>query len=161
MPLAGTDRRIGLMRQSVKMCIWLGSPDCYRNQDNVLRSPSEMTSARDRSDMALRASPINRTYRNGRIAGTSDERGGTTPFNLLPAPAGGPSEAAGHPASTPYDVAAWWCRYIVPRGGVLLDPFCGSATMLQAGLDHGASRVIGIEKESKYVEIARRRISEC
>jgi tRNA G10 N-methylase Trm11 len=36
MPLTGTDRRIGLMRQSVKMCIWLGSPDCYRNQDNVL-----------------------------------------------------------------------------------------------------------------------------
>jgi DNA modification methylase len=41
---------------------------------------------------------------------------------------------------------------------VLLDPFCGSGTMLQAGLDHGASGVIGIEKEAKYVEIARRRI---
>jgi DNA modification methylase len=85
--------------------------------------------------------------------------GGTTPFNLLPAPAGGPSEAGGHPAATPYDVAAWWSRYILPAGGVLLDPFCGSGTMLQAGLDHGASGVIGIDKEAKYLEIARRRIS--
>lgn len=118
-----------------------------------------MTSARNRSDMALRGSPINRTYRNGRIAGVADERGGTTPFNLLPAPVGGPNEAGGHPASTPYDVAAWWCRYIVPIGGVLLDPFCGSGTMLQAAIDHGASSAIGIEKEAKYVEIARRRIS--
>ena len=36
MPLAGTRRTQGLMRQSVKMCVWLGAPDCYRNQDNVL-----------------------------------------------------------------------------------------------------------------------------
>ena len=30
--------------------------------------------------------------------------------------------------------------------------------MLVAGFDHGASRVIGIEKEKKYLAIARRRI---
>jgi len=30
--------------------------------------------------------------------------------------------------------------------------------MLVAGLDHGASRVIGIEKEKKYLAIAKRRI---
>jgi hypothetical protein len=144
--LAGTDRRIGLMRQSVKMCVWLGPADCYRNQDNVLRTPSERTSARDRADMALRESATGRTFRTGRIAGAADESGGTTSFNLLPAPVGGPSEAGGHPAATPYDVAAWWCRYILPGGGVLLDPFCGSGTMVQAGLDHGASGVIGIEK---------------
>jgi DNA modification methylase len=57
-------------------------------------------------------------------------------------------------------VAAWWCRYILPRrNGVLLDPFCGSGTMLLAGLDHGASRVIGIEKEKQYLAIAKRRIT--
>ena len=141
MPLAGTDRRIGLMRQSVKMCVWLGPPDCFRDQGKVLCTPSEMTSARNRADMAMRTSPIGRRYRNGRIAGAADERGGTTPFNLLPAPAGGPSEAGGHPAATPYDVAAWWCRYILPEGGVLLDPFCGSGTMLQAGLDQHPSPI--------------------
>ena len=54
MPLAGTDRKCGLMRQSVKMCVWLGQADCYRNQDRVLWTPSEATSARHRADIALR-----------------------------------------------------------------------------------------------------------
>ena len=97
--------------------------------------------------------------RNGTIAEAADERGGTTPFNLLPASSGGqPGGTEGHPAATPYDVAAWWCRYLLPPGGVLLDPFCGSGTMLMAGLDHGASKVIGIDKEARYLDIARRRI---
>ena len=84
MPLAGTNRKYGLLRQSVKMCIWLGSPDCYRNQDAVLWTPSQATSARHRADIALRTGPSGRTYRNSTIAKSADERGGTTPFNLLP-----------------------------------------------------------------------------
>jgi DNA modification methylase len=107
----------------------------------------------------LYAGPSGRTYRNSTIAKSADERGGTTPFNLLPIPTGGsPGGAEDHPAATPYDVAAWWCRYILPPDGVLLDPFCGSGTMLVAGLDHGASRVIGIDREKKYLGIAKRRI---
>jgi DNA modification methylase len=50
-----------------------------------------------------------------------------------------------HPAATPYDVAAWWCRYILPPGGELFDPFRGSGTMLVAGLELTASKVIGID----------------
>jgi DNA modification methylase len=46
----------------------------------------------------------------------------------------------------------------LPEGDVLLDPFCGSGSMLVAGLDEGASQVIGIDKEAKYLETARRRI---
>jgi site-specific DNA-methyltransferase (adenine-specific) len=80
-------------------------------------------------------------------------------MNLLPIPTGGqPGGAGEHPAATPYDVAAWWSRYILPPDGVLLDPMCGSETMLVAGLDHGASHVIGIDKEPEYLGIARRRI---
>jgi 23S rRNA G2069 N7-methylase RlmK/C1962 C5-methylase RlmI len=30
--------------------------------------------------------------------------------------------------------------------------------MLLAGLDHGASKVVGIDKEAKYLRVARRRI---
>ena len=159
MPLAGTNRKYGLLRQSVKMCIWLGSPDCYRNQDAVLWTPSQATSARHRADIALRTGPSGRTFRNSTIAKSADERGGTTPFNLLPISTGGqPGGAEHHPAATPYDVAAWWCKYILPPDGVLLDPFCGSGTMLQAGLDCGASRVIGIDREKKYLATAKRRI---
>ena len=161
LPLAGTNRKYGLLRQSVKMCVWLGPPDCHRNQDAVLWTPSQAMATKHRTDFALRVGPAGRTYRNGTIAQAADERGGTTPFNLLPIPNGGrPGGTEHHPATTPYDVVAWWCRYLLPPRGVLLDPFCGSGTMLLAGLDHGASRVIGIDWEKKYLAIARRRIAK-
>ena len=48
----------------------------------------------------------------------------------------------------------------MPPAGVLLDCMAGSGTMLVAGLDHGASKVIGIEKEAKYLKSARKRIEE-
>jgi hypothetical protein len=57
-----------------------------------------------------------------------------------------------------YRPAWWWCRYLLPAGGVLLDPFVGSGTMLTAALDCGAAKVIGIDKEKKYLAIARRNI---
>jgi DNA methylase len=161
MPLGGIKREQGLMRPSVKACVWLGSPDCYRNQGNVLLTPSEGNSALHRADILLRTGPSGKTYRNSTIAKAADERGGTTPFNCLPIPLGGDGHVGNtHPAVTPLDVAAWWCRYILPPGGVLLDPFCGSGTMLLAGLDHGASQVIGIEKEKKYLRMAKLRIAE-
>jgi DNA modification methylase len=161
MPLSGTNRKQGLLRHSVKLCVWLGPANCYRNQENVLWMPSDTIFAEGKSDMALRTTPSGRTYRDGRIADTAEERGGTTPFNLLPVPAGATSATSnGHPASLPYDVAAWWVKYLLPPQGVLLDCFCGSGTVLTAGLDFGASRVIGIEKERKYIKIAEKRIAE-
>lgn len=61
---------------------------------------------------------------------------------------------------TPYAVAFWWVKYLLPPNGVLLDCFAGSGTMLAAGLDFGASKVIGIEKEKKYLKIAAKRIAQ-
>ncbi len=159
MPLTGSSRKDGLMRQSVKMCVWLGPANCYRNQDNVLWLPSDALFAEHRSGKALRHTPAGRSYRDGRIAETVEERGGTTPFNLLPVAVGGAAGAGtGHPATTPYDVAAWWVKYLLPQDGVLLDCFAGSGTMLAAGLDFGAGQVIGIEKLKKYIRIAENRI---
>ena len=57
LPLGGIKRDQGLMRPSVKMCVWLGPPDCHRNQDAVLWTPSDELSARHRSDIALRTGP--------------------------------------------------------------------------------------------------------
>ena len=59
-----------------------------------------------------------------------------------------------------HDVAAWWVKYLLPKNGVLLDCFAGSGTMLLAGLDFGASRVIGIDKQKKYLKIAEKRLCE-
>jgi DNA modification methylase len=96
---------------------------------------------------------------DAQLYGTADQRGGTTPFNLLPIPTGGQRPGReDHPAATPYRLAWWWCRYLLPAGGVLLDPFAGSGTMLTAALDCGAAKVIGIDKEKKYLAIARRNI---
>ena len=62
------------------------------------------------------------------------------------------------PAVTPLAVCDWWMQYLLPPGGVALDCFVGSASSLIAALDQGASKVIGIEREKKYIEIARRRV---
>jgi DNA modification methylase len=160
MPVSGNNRKIGLLRPSVKFCVWLGSPDCVRFQDRVLWTPSDGALAQRRSDNALRSPPSEMTTRRDRMVAAIDERGGSTPFNLLPLAAGGESTDAGdHPTSTPYRVVDWWCRYLLPSGGVLLDPFVGSGTTLVAGLDNGASKVIGIDREAKFLKTARRRIA--
>jgi len=159
MPLVTSHRKHGLLRHSVKMCVWLGPANCYRNQDNVLWLPSDNLFAEGKSEKALRNTPSGRSYRDGRIAETVEERGGTTPFNWLPVAAGGISATSnGRPATTPYDLPAWWVKYLLPQGGVLLDCFAGSGTMLAAGLDFGASQVIGIEQHKKYTKIAVKRI---
>lgn len=159
LPSACANRKNGLMRQSVKMCVWLGPTNCFRNQENVLWLPSDDNFAQSKADSALRIMPSGQHYRGSRIADTVAERGGSTPFNLLPVAAGGSSAPnIEHPAQTPYDVAAWWTKYLLPQGGVLLDCFAGSGTMLAAGLDFGASKVIGIEQQKKYMKIAEKRI---
>ena len=108
--------------------------------------------------MLRRISPSGGTRRTSTITAAAVERGGTTPFNLIPLSVSAQSDSGGHPAATPYDIAAWWCKYILPPDGVVLDPFCGSGTMLAAALDNGASKVIGIEKEKQYLKTAERRI---
>lgn len=158
LPAAGTNRRQGLLRQSMKMCLWLGAPNCYRDQQAVLWEASDGHAARKWSDRALRNRPSGNTMRDGRAAETSAARGGTTPFNLLPIPNVDTRATGEHPSSTPYELAAWWCRYLLPKGGSLLDPFCGSGSTIQAGLDCGASAVTGIDKVRKYLTTARDRI---
>jgi hypothetical protein len=45
LPLSGTKRHQGLLRSSVKMCVWLRASNCYRNRDNVLCLPSDVNFA--------------------------------------------------------------------------------------------------------------------
>jgi DNA modification methylase len=109
----------------------------------------------------VRRGPSGRTYNHGEMTETVEARGGSTPFNLLPVATGGTSaDKNSHQSKTPYDVVAWWVKYLLPPGGVLLDSFAGSGTMLVAGLDFGASQVIGIEQQKKYLKMAERRILE-
>lgn len=162
-PTVHVRRTNGLMRPSLKACVWLGSSTCFRDQDSVLWTQSDANAAVNRSDRALRKLPSGMTVKPGRCAAAADERGGVTPFNLIPIPntnsvtSGG---ASGHGAATPLPLCSWWVRYITPPGGLVLDPFAGSGTTGLAALAEGM-RFIGIEREPEYVEIARRRIAEA
>lgn len=158
-PTVHCHRTRGLMRPSVKACVWLGESDCYRAQERVLWAQSEANAAVDREDRALRRHPSSLTVRPGRAAQAAADRGGVTPFNLLPVTNTNSADSAGsegHGAGTPLPLAAWWTRYLCPPGGTVLDPFAGSGTMGIAALSEGA-RFIGIERDAGYVEIARRR----
>jgi len=159
MPLTGTNRKQGLLRQSVKTCVWLGPKACFRNQDAVLNPPSTRTAERSASDDRLLLGRNEKHCRLGAMAGAAAERGGTTPFNLMPISNGGQSRGD-HPSTTPKQLGDFWCRYILPPGGVLLDCFSGIGGILAAGLHHGASKVIGIEQEERYIETAWKRLRE-
>lgn len=162
-PTVHCQRKRGLMRPSVKPCVWLGEPGCYRNQDAVLWSQSEATKAENREDRALHRLPSGQSMRRGRCAAASDERGGVTPFNLIPisnADSTSSSGAHGHGAGTPLSLASWWIRYLTPPGGTVLDPFAGAGTMGVAAIQSGRD-YIGIEKQPDYVAIATARMEEA
>lgn len=162
MPSVHCQRRYGLMRPSIKMCVWLGNSDCYRCQENVLWQQSDGIKAVDREKRALQNRPSGYTVRDGRMATTAAERGGTTPFNLIPvsntnsSTSGG---AKGHGAATPYQLCEWWVRYICPQGGIVLDPFCGSGTVARAAFKNGCG-FLGFEKFPKYYEMAMKDLTE-
>ena len=159
LPTVHCQRSRGLTRPSTKACVWLGEPDCWRDQDAVLWSQSDANAACDRADRALEYRPSGGSQRRGRMAAVADERGGrVTPFNLIPianADSSRSSGSDGHGAGTPYALAAWWIRYICPPGGVVLDMFGGAGTVAEAARDQGR-RCILIEKDADSVERCHR-----
>jgi len=163
-PTVHCQRKRGLMRPSMKACVWLGASDCYRNQDAVLVEPSEAAKADkryERHELTLKYGPSGLSMRNARALSAFRERGGVTPFNVVVCSntdSATSSGASGHGAGTPLPLASWWTRYICPEGGTILDPFCGAGTMGVAAVSIGRD-FIGVEKEAEYVEIARARIA--
>lgn len=164
-PTVHTHRDNGLSRPSVKACVWAGNADCFRDQDKVLwtesdRNIANRTSARCNNDLAY--SPNGGAWRDSRARNAAVERGGVTPFNVLPIPNSASvsdSGAYGHGAGTPLKLADWWVKYIVPAGGVVVDPFNGAGTMGIAAIQNGAS-YIGIEKMPKYVDASLQRLAK-
>lgn len=162
-PTVHCQRVNGLFRPSVKICAWFGDPKCYRNQDEILLPISESAEFDPRVDRHdLQYHPGGLSMRRARALQTCQERGGSTPFNLLIADqansvtSGG---ALGHGAATPMAICRHWVKYIVPVGGTLVDPFCGSGTMLSAARTL-QRKAIGIEKEERYCEIAAERFRQ-
>jgi len=166
MPTVGAGKA-GLTRPSVKACVWLGPPDCHRNQAAVLWSESEQN--RKLRTVGRAWPSVNASGKRNSI-GTINQfaardaaghRGGVTPFNLIPESAQGRWNGGthGHGAGTPMLLADWWLRYICPPGGTVLDPFAGSFTTAIAAMRLGLD-FMGIEKVPAYVEIGRKRVAE-
>lgn len=63
-----------------------------------------------------------------------------------------------HPTVKPLDLMRWLVRLVTPPGGVVLDPFLGSGTTLEACLREGFSG-IGVEREAGYLPLIVRRLS--
>jgi hypothetical protein len=162
--------RFSLCRASLKACVWVGAENCYRDQRSVLLTESEnnrrdrITNRFDNVDTPSRRRSETESVRDDmrRLRNGVVERGGATPFNVLPIGSGssGAAGAHGHGAGTPLALMRWWTRYICPPGGTVLDPFVGSGTTLLA-CHHEGRQGIGIERDAGYCEIARRRLAEA
>lgn len=62
-----------------------------------------------------------------------------------------------HPTQKPVELLASLVRYSCPPGGVVLDPFAGSGSTLEAAALAGCTG-IGIEAKQEYAEAARARL---
>jgi site-specific DNA-methyltransferase (adenine-specific) len=62
-----------------------------------------------------------------------------------------------HPTVKPTDLMAYLCRLVTPKGGIVLDPFCGSGSTGKAAVREGFE-FLGIEMDQEYCDIARARI---
>ena len=65
-----------------------------------------------------------------------------------------------HPTVKPLALMRWLVRMVTPPGGVVLDPFAGSGTTLEAAMLEGFN-VTGIEREADYLPLIRARIERA
>lgn len=95
-PTAHTQERNGLMRVSVKACVWAGDSQCYRDQSAVLWDESSAQAQKRATARYERvATPSGHSMNAGACIATAERRGGVTPFNMLPVHNGNSTDAAG------------------------------------------------------------------
>jgi site-specific DNA-methyltransferase (adenine-specific) len=64
---------------------------------------------------------------------------------------------SGHPTVKPLSLMRWLTRLICPPGGLILEPFAGSGTTLQAAVEQGFD-VMGVEMGEPYCADIRQRM---
>lgn len=65
-----------------------------------------------------------------------------------------------HSTVKPLTLMRWLVRMVTPPGGVVLDPFAGSGTTLEAAVLEEFN-VIGIEREADYLPLIHARIERA
>ena len=108
------------------------------------------------------------SYSKGRVLGHSDSGGASRFFPVFKYQAKAPKRERPvieredgtkiqHPTVKPEKLMSWLVELITPPGGVVLDPFAGSGTTLQAALNKGFTP-IGIEQDADYIKLINKRL---
>jgi DNA modification methylase len=82
--------------------------------------------------------------------------GGTTPNWFQSGTARLPSGVGSHPTPKSVKLMHWLLELLVPPGGTVLDPFCGSGTTIVAA-EHHDCYVYAAELQPKYCDVAHAR----
>jgi len=62
-----------------------------------------------------------------------------------------------HPTKKPLKLMQWLVRLVTPKGGITIDPYCGSGSTLHAAIEEGM-KYTGIEKDPHAHKIASKRM---
>jgi site-specific DNA-methyltransferase (adenine-specific) len=91
--------------------------------------------------------------------GHNDSGGASRFFYVAKAPAKERPKVDGtaHPTVKPLTLMRWLCRLVTPPDGVILEPFAGSGTTVEAALMEGF-RVVAIEREADYLPLIQARL---
>jgi len=89
----------------------------------------------------------------------ADSGGASRFFYVAKAPARERPKVDGtaHPTVKPLTLMRWLCRLVTPPDGVILEPFAGSGTTVEAALLEGF-RVVAIEREADYLPLIQARL---
>jgi site-specific DNA-methyltransferase (adenine-specific) len=89
----------------------------------------------------------------------NDSGGASRFFYVAKAPARERPKVDGtaHPTVKPLTLMRWLCRLVTPPDGVILEPFAGSGTTIEAALLEGF-RVVAIEREADYLPLIQARL---
>ena len=68
-------------------------------------------------------------------------------------------DGVAHPTVKPLDLMRYLVRLVAPPGGIVLEPFAGSGTTLEACIVEGF-QCIGIERDPTYLELIVQRVSK-
>jgi site-specific DNA-methyltransferase (adenine-specific) len=109
-----------------------------------------------------RTDTVSRGLFHGGNAGTvyADGGGGASRFFYVakaPARERPKVDGTAHPTVKPLTLMRWLCRLVTPPGGVILEPFAGSGTTVEAALLEGF-RVVAIEREADYLPLIQARL---
>ncbi|WP_086732881.1 DNA-methyltransferase [Streptomyces glaucescens] len=126
----------------------------YRGDWRATHHDVPRQASRDRNKGTVTRAAISHTGAVGRKAWTDD---GT---RLMPSVIYGQNMKgrAIHPTEKPIGILTPLIRYACPLGGLVLDPFAGSGSTLDAARQSGR-RAIGIEAREEYCEAIARRLS--